>query len=151
METEDGIFPQDELNKNGFVFDQQEFLDANHTGTAVRDFGYIYIPEACQAKNAEANPDCSLLLLMLFPCVKLIKFLDKIRIIFFFQSDKIWIILLKLMQKVSMSEWWRTGGFSSFYIGADSRYRDTTEYLPRVLILRKNYHKILRILPKEME
>ena len=61
------------------------------------------------------------------------------------------IVLLKVMQKMSMSEWWRTGAFSSFCIEADSRYRDTTEDPPRVPILQNFYHKFLPILPKEME
>ena len=55
------------------------------------------------------------------------------------------------MQKMSMSKSWYTGAFSSFYIKADSRYREATENLPRVPILQKNYYKFLPILPKEME
>ena len=55
------------------------------------------------------------------------------------------------MQKLSMSKWSYKGVFSGSYIEADSRYRDTTENPPRVLILRKFYLKVLPILPKEME
>ena len=55
------------------------------------------------------------------------------------------------MQKMSISESWYTGAFSSFYIEADSRYREATETPPRVPILQKNYYKFLPILPKEME
>ena len=47
------------------------------------------------------------------------------------------------MQKESMSEWWYKGAFSSSYIGADSRYRDTTETPPSgtnlTKILPKNF------------
>ena len=90
-------------------------------------------------------------LLMLFPWVKLIKFLGKMKVIFKFFGGKSHVIMCNFMEKMSMSESWYTGAFSNFYIEADSRYREATETPPRVPILQKNYYKFLPILPKEME
>ena len=75
------------------------------------------------------------------------------KVIFKFFGGTIHVIMRNsnFMQKMSMSESWYTGAFSSFYIDADSRYREATETTPRVPILQKNYYKFLPILPKEME
>ena len=73
------------------------------------------------------------------------------KVIFKFFGGKSHVIMCNFMQKMSMSKSWYTGAFSSFYIEADSRYREATENPPRIPILQKNYYKFLPILPKEME
>ena len=73
------------------------------------------------------------------------------KVILKFFGGKGHVIMCNFMQKMSMSESWYTGAFSSFYIEADSRYREATENTPRVPILQKNYYKFLPILHKEIE
>ena len=108
-------------------------------------------PSASSQFTSSDSEDSRYYLLMLFPWVKLVKFFGKMKIIFKFYGGRIHVIMCNFMQKMSMSKSWYTGAFSSFYIEADSRYREATETPLRVPILQKNYHKVLPILPKEME